>query len=113
MHTTNTADLILRFIRFYIPCLSTLVMKEYETLGCVCVYHEYQSLDGTFQMVAVREALGCEWERPRNSTDPYSVVVKKDGIAVGKITWQILKMFDVFNNPCEKFMCLIFSLTEP
>ena len=26
----------------------------------------------------------CERERPRNSTDPYTVVVKKDGITVGK-----------------------------
>ena len=34
-HTTNTTEFILRLIRFYVPCLSTLIMEEYETLSCV------------------------------------------------------------------------------
>ena len=34
----------------------------------------------------VREEAQCERERPRNPTDPYSVVVKKDGITVSKST---------------------------
>ena len=33
------------------------------------------------------EELQYERERPRNLTDPYAVVVKKDGITVGKSMW--------------------------
>ena len=31
--------------------------------------------------------LRCERERPQNPTDTYVVVVKKDGITVGKSKW--------------------------
>ena len=34
-------------------------------------------------MVAVGEEFQCERERSRNPTNPYAVVVKKDGITVG------------------------------
>ena len=37
-------------------------------------------------MAAMGEEFQCERERPRNPTDPYAVVVKKDGITVGKST---------------------------
>ena len=37
-------------------------------------------------MVAVGEKLCFKRERPRNPTDPYAVVVKKDGVTVGKST---------------------------
>ena len=39
-HTTNTTEFILGFIRFYVPCSSTLIMEEYEMLSCVRGYHE-------------------------------------------------------------------------
>ena len=52
-------------------------------LSCVRGYHEYQRV----RMAAVGEELQCERERPRNPTDPYAVVVKKDGITVGKSKW--------------------------
>ena len=93
MHTTNTIEFILEFIRFYVPCSSTLIMEEYETLSCVCGYHEYQRVWMARSgwrpnlMVEVGEELRCERERPRNPMDPYAVVVKKDGITVGKSTW--------------------------
>ena len=35
-------------------------------------------------MVAVGEELRCKREKPQNPTDPYAVVVKEDGIIVGK-----------------------------
>ena len=38
-------------------------------------------------MEAVGEELRCERERPQNPTDSYAVVVKKDGITVGKNMW--------------------------
>ena len=38
-------------------------------------------------MAAVGEELWCERERPLNPMDPYAVVVRKDGITVGKSTW--------------------------
>ena len=41
-------------------------------------------MDGTLGMAAVGEEFWCERERLRNPTDPYVVVVKKDGITVGK-----------------------------
>ena len=44
------------------------------------------SLDGALGMATVEEELRCERERPQNPTDPYAVVVKKDGITVGKST---------------------------
>ena len=79
MHTTNTTEFIFGFIRFYVPCSSTLIMEEYKTLSCVHGYHEYQSLDGgSGGRTSVRR------ERPRNPTDLYAVVVKEDGITVGK-----------------------------
>ena len=53
-------------------------MEEiYETLSCVCGYNEYQRV----WMAEVGEELWCERERPRNPTDSYAVVVKKDGIS--------------------------------
>ena len=36
--------------------------------------------------MAVGEELQCERERHQNPVDPYAVVVKKDGITVGKST---------------------------
>ena len=69
-------------------------MGEYETLTCVRGYHEYQRVwighsgwrpsSMVAAWVAVREELWCERERPQNPTDPYAVVVKKNGITVGK-----------------------------
>ena len=38
-------------------------------------------------MVAEGEELRCESKKPQNPMDPNAVVVKKDGITVGKITW--------------------------
>ena len=86
MHTTNTTE----FIRFHVPCSSTLIMEEYEILtvaSCVHGYHEHQRVfiwcarDGRSQ---VGEELRCKMERPQNPMDLYAVVVKKDGITVGK-----------------------------
>ena len=37
-------------------------------------------------MAAVGEEFQCETERPQNPMNPYAVVVKKDGITVGKST---------------------------
>ena len=37
-------------------------------------------------MATVEEELRCEREKSRNPTDLYAVVVKKDGITVGKST---------------------------
>ena len=53
------------------------------------------------------EELQYERERPQNTMDPYAVIVKKDGIIVCKSTQLIL---NVVNNPCKKFMCLIFAV---
>ena len=44
-------------------------------------------MDGALGMADVGEELRCERERPRNPTDPYVVVVKKDGITVFKSKW--------------------------
>ena len=73
MHTTNTTEFILGFIRFYVLCSSTLIMEEYDS--CVRGYNEYQRV----WMVAVGKELWRERERSRNPMDPYAVVVKKDG----------------------------------
>ena len=51
-------------------------------LSCVRRYHENQRV----WMAEVGEELRCERERPRNPMDPYAVVVKKDGITIGKRT---------------------------
>ena len=63
-------------------------MEEYKTLSCVQGYHEYQRVwmahSGWRQCQG--EEFWCERERPQNPMDPYAVVVKKDGITVGKST---------------------------
>ena len=81
-HTTNTIEVILGFIRFYVPCSSALMMEEYETLSCVRRYHDYQRV----WIAAVGEELWCERERPENPTDPNVIVIKKDGTTGGKST---------------------------
>ena len=55
-------------------------------LSCVCGYHEYQRvwMVRSGWRPAVGEELRCERERPQNPADPYAVVVKEDGITVGK-----------------------------
>ena len=78
--TINATGFILGFIRFYIPCSSTLIMEEYDTLSCIRGYQRVW-------MAAVREQLWNERERPQNPTYSYAVVVKKDIIIVGKSTW--------------------------
>ena len=61
-------------------------------LSCACGYHEYQRVWMArlgwrpSSMAEVGEELWCERERPQNPLDPYAVVVKKDGITVGKST---------------------------
>ena len=79
-------------------------MEEYETLSCVCGYNEYQRV----WMAEVGEELRCERERPRNPTDPYAVVVKKDGIsqlAKARRKCSMLLIVHVKN-----FICLIFTV---
>ena len=57
---------------------------------------------------AVGEEHRCERKRPQNPMDPYAVVVKKDGITVGKSMWSVPKMFNIVNNRCEKIHVLNF-----
>ena len=87
MHTTNTTtEFILGFVRFYILCSGTLIMEEYETLSCACGYHEYQRVwmerSGWQQWGKNFSVKGkghkIQW------IPSYAVVVKKDGITVGK-----------------------------
>ena len=106
MHATN-AKFILGFIRFYVPCSSTLIMEEYKTLSCVHGYHEYQ-------MAVVEKEFWCERERPRNPRDPYAVVVKKDGIhsAIAYSKFQKCSMLLIIH--VKKFHVLNFCcLAEP
>ena len=78
MHTTNTTEFILGFIRFYVPCSSTL-MEEYEMLSGVREYHEYHEYQRVWMaysgwqpssMAAMGEEPRCERERPQNPMDP-------------------------------------------
>ena len=43
MHTTNTTEFILGFIRFYVLCLSTLITEKYEMLSYVDIMNIKES----------------------------------------------------------------------
>ena len=76
-------------------------MEEYETLCCVCGYHEYQRV----WMAAVEEELRSERETRRNPRYPYAIVVKKDGITVGHSPHKISRMCLLFLMRGGKFSC--------
>ena len=80
-------------------------MEEYETLICVRGCHEYQRV----WIQQWRENFAVKG--PQNPMDPYAVVVKKDGITLGKKAHgkfrecSMLLIIDVKN-----FICLIFTV---
>ena len=76
-------------------------MEEYETLSCVCGYHEYQRV----WTAAMGEILRLEKEMRRNPRYPYPIVVKKDGITVGHLPHNISRICSLFLIRGGKFSC--------
>ena len=79
-------------------------MEEYETLSCVCGYHEYQSV----WMVAVGEDLRCERERPQNPTDPYVVALRRMESQLANAHGEFRKCSMLLIIHVKIFMYLIF-----
>ena len=57
--------------------------------------------------VAVGEELRCEKEMPQNPSNPYAVLVEKNGITVGHVatTQDFKDSFIIFNERWKIFVC--------